>query len=180
MHASLKIAPGIHQHPQWGDEIAALLVDYPAALEIPIAWGEQDAFGHVNNTVYIRQFESARIEYMRRAGLWANLRDIDAPSPAILSDSPEARIGPILASIYCRYKLPVTFPDSVIAAARVTDITADRFTMVHRTISLRHGRIAAEGEGVIVTYDYASARKAAVPEDMRTTIIAFEQGAQRG
>ena len=35
--------------------------DYPVAVELPVAWGDMDAFGHVNNTVYIRWFETARI-----------------------------------------------------------------------------------------------------------------------
>lgn len=166
-HESTHILPGVHRH-EFAPEIAELLVDFPAALLIPIAWGEQDAFGHVNNIVYIRQFESARIEYMRQAGLWRNLAQEQATGAA------QERIGPILASIFCRYKLPVTFPDSVIAAARVKEIGSDRMTMIHRTISLRHKRIAAEGEGVIVTYDYARLAKTPVPASMRETIVAFE------
>jgi len=162
-----QIAPGVHHH-DCAPEVAALLVDYPAALVIPIAWGEQDAFGHVNNIVYIRQFESARIEYMRQAGLWANLKRVDA-------NGISEQIGPILASISCRYKLPITFPDSVIAAARVKEIGADRLTMIHRTISVRHQRIAAEGEGVIVTYNYTQLAKTRVPDEMRAAIIAFEK-----
>lgn len=167
MSETTHIAPGIHHH-DFAPEIAALLEDFPAALLIPVAWGEQDAFGHVNNIVYIRQFESARIEYMRQAGLWGNLKQADAAGAG-------EQIGPILASISCRYKLPVTFPDSVIAAARVKEIAADRMTMVHRTISVRHQRIAAEGEGVIVTYNYTQLAKTRVPDAMRAAIIAFEE-----
>lgn len=33
---------------------------YPVRIEVPVAWGELDAFGHVNNTAYFRYFESAR------------------------------------------------------------------------------------------------------------------------
>ncbi len=35
----------------------------PVVLSIPIQWGDQDAFGHVNNTRSIRWYESARMEY---------------------------------------------------------------------------------------------------------------------
>src|SRR4051812_27249954 len=38
-------------------------------VEIPVAWGDMDAFGHVNNTVYFRWFESARIAYFEKIGL---------------------------------------------------------------------------------------------------------------
>jgi acyl-CoA thioester hydrolase len=46
-----------------------LLAEYPLVIEIPVAWGEMDAFQHVNNIVYLRYAESARIAYLERAGL---------------------------------------------------------------------------------------------------------------
>lgn len=143
-------------------EIEALLSDFPSIIEIPVAWGEQDAFGHVNNIVYIRQFESARIQYMLDCEQREAMKGVG--------------IGVILASISCRYKLPITFPDTVIVGARVTQIGSDRFTMTHRTVSRRHKRIAAEGEGVIVTYDYTKLAKAPVPQSLREGILAFEAG----
>ena len=30
--------------------------DYPVAVELPVVWGEMDAFGHVNNIVFFRYF----------------------------------------------------------------------------------------------------------------------------
>ena len=39
------------------------VADYPVVIETPVAWGEMDAYGHVNNIVYFRYFESARIAY---------------------------------------------------------------------------------------------------------------------
>ena len=39
------------------------LSSYPVRLPIRVAWGEMDAFAHLNNTVYFRYFESARIAY---------------------------------------------------------------------------------------------------------------------
>ena len=37
------------------------LENYPVVIEIPVAWGDMDAFQHVNNVAYFRYFESARI-----------------------------------------------------------------------------------------------------------------------
>ena len=165
MDVGMRLAAGKHHH-ELDDDLARLLEEYPIFLRVPIAWGEMDAFGHVNNTVYLRQFESARIEYMHKAGLEDAMRGAERGTG----------VGPILASIYCRYKMPVTFPDSVLAAARVVEIGEDRFTMQHRTVSMRHRRVAAEGECVIVTYDYAQLGKVAVPEMMRAAMIAFEGG----
>ena len=42
------------------DEIGRLLAKFPVVIEIPVAWGEMDSMGHVNN-IYFRHFESARM-----------------------------------------------------------------------------------------------------------------------
>jgi acyl-CoA thioester hydrolase len=46
------------------------LASCPVIIEIPVAWGEMDALRHVNNIAYFRYFESARIAYFERLGLW--------------------------------------------------------------------------------------------------------------
>jgi len=137
-----------------------LLAGYPVILDITVAWGEMDAFQHVNNIVYLRYAESARIAYLEQAGL---------------SESMEGTgIGPILASINCRYLFPVTYPDTVRVGTRVTEIGADRFTVHFRIVSTRHGRVAAQGDSVIVSYDYRTGSKVPLPEAMRAAILALE------
>src|SRR5205807_2006177 len=44
----------------------ALLAGFPVVVELPVNWGEMDAYRHVNNVVYFRYFENARLEYFRR------------------------------------------------------------------------------------------------------------------
>ena len=133
-----------------------MLDGFNVTLGIDVAWGDMDAFAHVNNTVYFRWFESARIAYFQAVGF---------------SDRRETSdIGPILASTHCRFRIPVTFPDRVEVGARVTDVGTDRFTMEYRAVSERHGAVAAEGGGLVVAYDYASGSKALVPENVRMRI----------
>jgi acyl-CoA thioester hydrolase len=43
-----------------------LISTYPVIIEIPLAWGDMDAFQHVNNVVYFKHFESARIAYFEK------------------------------------------------------------------------------------------------------------------
>jgi acyl-CoA thioester hydrolase len=137
-----------------------LLADFPIILEIPVAWGEMDAFQHVNNIVYLRYAESARIAYLERAGLADSLQ--------------MTGIGPILGSIQCRYKFPLTYPDTVRIGTRVGEIDVDRMTLLFRIVSTRHARIAAEGESVIVSYDYRLGGKVPLPEATRAAIEALE------
>ena len=46
--------------------MSEVLQGYPVTVEIPVAWGDMDAYGHVNNTMYFRYFETARIAYFYR------------------------------------------------------------------------------------------------------------------
>lgn len=131
---------------------------FPVQLEIPVAWGEMDAFGHVNNTVYFRYFESARIEYFRRLGLKQS------------NDG----TGPILASTRCDFLYPLTHPDTVVAETGITRVGRSSFIMAYRVRSLTLDRDVARGEGVIVYYHYGQGRSEPLPEDLRQAIAALE------
>lgn len=137
-----------------------LLTDYPVITEIPVAWGEMDAFAHVNNTVYIRYFETGRASYFERLQIFTEMM--------------KTGIGPILASVYCRFKLPLTYPDTVSVGVRVTSIEADRYTVEHRVVSHRHRRIAAYGDGLIVNYDFRSNRKTPLSRELIEAIKKLE------
>lgn len=141
-----------------------LLKDYPAKVEIPVQWGDMDAAQHVNNVIYLRWFESARVEYFEMI-------------QAFMDFTGEAELGIILAETYCRYKMPVTYPDTVVAAVRVLPDTLDEFSfrMQYVIVSKTHQRIAAEGWTRIVCYDYRQKSKAPIPEAIKEKILQIEQ-----
>ena len=137
------------------------LESYPLVIEAPVAWGEMDSMGHVNNIVYFRYFESARIAYFERVGFMTHMS--------------ETGVGPILASTQCRFRLPLSYPDTVFVGAKAEQITDDRFLMKYLAVSHRHARPAAEGEGLIVSFDYRAQRKAPLPAEVRARIEELEQ-----
>jgi acyl-CoA thioester hydrolase len=104
-----------------------LLEGYAVTIDVPVAWGEMDAFGHVNNVVYFRWFESARIAWLFRVGFGGDTHE---------------GVGPILASTHCRFRLPLAWPDTVRAGARATDVSEDRFTMEYRIVSIAQDALA--------------------------------------
>ena len=136
------------------------LQDYPVIFEQPVSWGEMDVFGHVNNIVYFRYFESARMAYFDR------IRYKDEMSAT--------KIGPILAETKCRFRAALEYPDYVAIGARVTDIEKDRFLMDYAVASYRSGGIAAEGTGLVVSYDYAAGAKAPLPDGIVERIRRIE------
>lgn len=139
-----------------------LLAGYPVRVAFPVAWGDMDAFGHVSNVVYIRWLENGRVAYFDELG-----------DDSFLEGS---GIGPILASIQCRYKAPVVYPDTMVVGTSVREIGDDRMTFAHRIVSRKLGRVVAEGEGVMVSYDYAQRRKAPLPTGLRERIRRLEEG----
>ncbi len=144
------------------EPLADLTADYPVLIDIPVAWGDMDAFQHVNNTVYFRWMESGRIAYFTRMAV-PGFRDMSG-------------VGPILASTQCRYRIPLTFPDTVTVASRIVAVEEDRMTMEQIVVSHQHGKIAAIGSGVIVTFDYVAGRKAPVTDLVRARVEEIEGG----
>lgn len=51
-----------------------LLKDFPVITEIKVAWGEMDALQHVNNVVYFRYFETARLDYFNKLICWSTCK----------------------------------------------------------------------------------------------------------
>jgi acyl-CoA thioester hydrolase len=137
-----------------------MLETFPVKVEIPVAWGEMDAFQHVNNIVYFRYFESARIAYFDKLH--------------IIEYMDRTGVGPILASVRCRFKVPLTYPDTVSVSTRVSEIEQDRFTMDYVVFSHRLRRVAAEGNGLIVCYNYRERKKTPIPEELRQRILEAE------
>jgi acyl-CoA thioester hydrolase len=135
------------------------LADFHLVISVPVQWGDQDSFGHVNNTVYLRWCESARIEYLRQIGLWQVTGD---------------GLGPILASISCDYRLPLTYPDTVHVGVGVVKIGNSSFRMDHVVVSEAQKLVAAEVRSTIVVMDYKRGRSTPLPDPMRAAIEKIE------
>jgi acyl-CoA thioester hydrolase len=131
---------------------------WPICLTLPVQWGEMDAFQHVNNVTYLRWFESARIAYFEAAGVLEHM-----PS-----------IGPILARQTIDYRAPIKYPDTIQAAATMIRLGTTSFTMGLRVTSAKLGKVAAEGEAVMVLLDYRNGEKVPIGHELRSRIEAVE------
>ncbi|RLS40845.1 MAG: acyl-CoA thioesterase [Planctomycetota bacterium] len=140
--------------PSVPEEIRVALKDYTTITVLPVQWGDQDAFGHVNNVVYFRWFESARIDLLH-----------EFPTSVTMSGS---GLGPILASIKCDYRKQLRFPDTVYIGSRMTRVGRSSADIGHFVISHQQGQLVAEGSSVIVIFDYTAQRVTRIPEDLRT------------
>ncbi len=130
--------------------------NFPVILSQDLVWGDMDAFQHVNNTVYFRYFEDARIAYFAKAGL--------------LEQRETTGLGPILASTSCNFRAPLTFPDRIHIATKVENMKSKTFNMKYLVYSERLDRVAAEGEGLIVFFDYTKGTSCVIPESVLSAI----------
>ncbi len=137
-----------------------VLKEYPVVIPISVAWGEMDAFGHVNNSIYFRYFESARLAYFERIQMLAYMQEVG--------------VGPIVASLQCRFRAPLTYPDTLSVGTRAYNLEADRFMMDYCVVSHKLGKVAAEGSGLVVMYDYKALTKAPMPDLLRERINALQ------
>ena len=136
------------------------LSEYPVGIEVPVLWGDQDAFGHVNNVIYFRWFESARIAYFEKIGLFD-----------LLSQS---GVGVILASIKCDFLSQLIYPDRACIAARVTRIGNSSMTMQHSLISKATNHVSATAYSTVVTFNFEKNTSERVPDDLRRNISELE------
>lgn len=132
------------------------LSDYRVVIDLPVQWGDQDPFGHVNNVTHIRWFESGRVAYLERLGMRYMV-------------SPEGK-GLILAAVTCNYLRQINFPDTVQIGSRVTRIGNSSLIMAHAVYSDQQQTLVADGESVVVFFDYATSRPRRVPDDFRDAI----------
>jgi len=130
----------------------------PIVLEIPVAWAEQDLFGHLNNVVYLRYCENVRMHFLDRVGLLAMHR--------------EQRKGVILASTTCNFRKPVTWPERITIRTGCTAMGNTSFTLSY-LLTDGNGDVVADASSVLVMYDYAKAEKMRVPDDVRDAIAAL-------
>lgn len=142
--------------------MAEIETRYPIQIEQDVAWGEQDSLGHVNNTVFFRYFENARVVHFRAIG-------VDFPEPGTAS------VGPILASTRCDFLRPLTFPDHIRVEVGVSRVGNSSFTHAYRIYSQKQAAYVAQGESVTVYFDYRAQRSTPLPEAIRKAIVNLEQ-----
>lgn len=145
------------------DKSIPVLADYPSVIAIPVQWGVQDAFGHVNNVIYFRWYESARIDYL-------NLLDVEG----FHVERTHSNVGPIIASITCDYKKQLKFPDTVHIGTRVTRFGNTSIQIDHAVYSEAHKAISTTGTSITVVFDYDLNKPVRVPANLREAICEFE------
>ncbi len=124
-------------------------------MVFPIRWGDMDAMGHVNNTIYFRYLEIVRIDWLTRLSA--------LPDP--LGD------GPVVVNAFCNFYKQLEYPGEVRAKHYVRNPGRSSFdTYVTLERVDRPGEIDAAGGAKIVWVDFPKQKSAPMPDWLRALV----------
>ena len=127
-------------------------------LRQAIRWGDMDALGHVNNTVYFRYMESGRIAFLEQA---AGAFD------------PHGE-GPVIVTAYCTFLKQLTYPGEVEVRTFVGPPGRSSFEVTHEIRLVgpdgQAGDVHAEGGGKVVWIDFAGGKSVPLPDGLRALL----------
>jgi acyl-CoA thioester hydrolase len=124
-------------------------------MVIPVRWGDMDPMGHVNNTLYFRYLEIARLEWLFKIGAGPN---------------PEG-FGPVIVNAFCNFIKQLEYPGDVLARHYVANpgrSSFDTYITLERTDV--PGVIYAEGGSKTVWTDFKAQKSAPMPEWLRVLV----------
>jgi acyl-CoA thioester hydrolase len=122
-------------------------------MVIPVRWGDMDAMGHVNNTLYFRYMETVRLEWVY--GLVG----------------PPGAQGPVIVNAFCNFLEQVEYPADLLARHYVGEIgrsSLDTYITLERVE--RPGVIHAEGGARMVWIDYEARKSVPLPDVLRAQL----------
>lgn len=155
---------------------------YSFSHPVEAVFGDLDAMGHVNNVVYLKWLETARIAYWihvtgqkTHAGLPKPGAASHEPGPGVMSG---ALIDMILARTEIDYRSPVSYGEKLDVFARTALIKRSSLILEYVVQSKTDERVVAEGKTVLVCYDYEKGRSKTVPEAHRDAILKTDPQAK--
>jgi acyl-CoA thioester hydrolase len=126
-------------------------------MRMPIRWGDMDMMGHVNNTVYFRYIESARIAWLEEAG--------GSPDPAAMTE------GPVIVSAQCSFIRQLKYPGEIEVTTYVGPPGRSSFDVTHeiRLVGAdgQPGELYAEGGAKVVWVNFQAEKSVPLPDAVR-------------
>ena len=121
------------------------------SCEMPVRWGDMDAYGHINNTLYFRYFEEARFQWMLSKGM------------PLKSDT-----HPVVVTIGCTFMRPIFHPENLRIDMFVSEPGRSSFMITYRVYTLSQpDSPAAEGYSKIVWVSSETGKSVPLPDVVR-------------
>lgn len=127
---------------------------------IEVRWGDMDAQGHVNNTVYFTYCESARVELLRKIGFKGKQSGLTE--------------GPTLVHASCDFKKQVVYPTKLDVGLRVDRISQRSFKLVYGIFFHGTDDVSAVATSINAWANYAEGRSVELPEEIRSALVEYQ------
>ncbi len=125
------------------------------SCRLPVRWGDMDAYGHVNNAMYMRYLEEARVQLLAEMGATMDGRGID----------------PVIINVGCTFLRPVVYPETLRIDCYVGDAGRSSFMTWYRIYAeSMPEQPASEGYAKVVWMDHRSGRSVPLPEAIRAQV----------
>ncbi|UML77289.1 acyl-CoA thioesterase [Leptospira interrogans] len=115
-----------------------------------VAWGDMDAFGHVNSVVYAKYFENARANYFTDLKLWDT------------SDT-SSQTGPVITHIQVEYRKQVRYPDTLEITMQVDSVSSRSFK-ISCTMWNQEGDCVVTASGEFLWLNFVTQKPTQLPE----------------
>ena len=133
-------------------------------MRMPIRWGDMDAMGHVNNTVYFRYIEQARISWFDEIACTPN---------------PEGE-GPVIVNAHCSFIKQLKYPGEIEVSTLVGPPGRSSFEMYHeiRLVGAdgQAGVLHSEGGAKVVWVNFPAEKSAPLPDELRSLLPVSQTG----
>lgn len=127
-------------------------------LDIRVQWGDMDAMQHVNNTIYLKWVESARLLLFEKL---------------IAGNEKAPTISPILAWQDIKYISPVVYPDTVTIDFDIVGVEEDRLHAVAELYSSAQNRLVAISKSTLKAYDITQLKKVEIPSQWLSVLRTY-------
>ena len=121
---------------------------------IPMRWGDMDAYGHVNNTIYFRYMEQARCEWLEEQGYRV---------------APEGE-APVIINAACTFMVPMTYPGTVEIRTFAGELGRSSVVTSYEMRIVGEETVYAQGSAKIVWMDTATGKSVPIPDDLRALV----------
>lgn len=122
---------------------------------IAVRWGDLDAYGHLNNTLYFRFCEQARVEWIESAGFAVR---------------PERREAPVIINASCTFLVPVNYPATVVVRLFAGEPGRSSVMTWYELFIEGQEQLVAEGASKVVWMDHETGKSVPLPDALRSAI----------
>jgi acyl-CoA thioester hydrolase len=159
-----------------------MIPGYAFHVSVEAVFGDLDGMGHVNNTVFLRWIETARIAYWVRVTGQKPYPGLPRPGAASHEPGPGIMSGVLIDMILARteidYRSPVSYAEKLVVGIRTAEIRRSSILFEYAVDSLTEPRRCADARTVVVCYDYGKQKSRPVPDGLREAIVSLDRGAQ--